>query len=438
MNIILLSGGSGKRLWPLSNDIRSKQFIKIFKDDSGKYESMLQRVYRQIKAADANASVTVATSKSQVSLIHNQLGKDVGISVEPSRRDTFPAIALAAAYIHEKQNIDENAPIVICPVDPYVESDYFSALKRLSRLAENEDYRLILMGINPTYPSEKYGYIIPKTEETLSAVKNFKEKPDKCTAEKYIAEGALWNSGVFACRLKYLLSKAEELIGTDSYDEIFSRYKSLEKISFDYAVAENEKQIGVMRFSGQWLDVGTWNTLTSVMSDAVIGDALLNDGCENVSVLNETDLPIICMGLKDMIVSASPEGILVSDKEQSGYIKPFVDRMDRQVMFAEKSWGSFRVIDIGEESLTIKVTLNPGNKMNYHSHEYRDETWIVTEGTGMAILNGEERPVKPGDVISMKAGCRHTVCALSELKIIEVQIGKIISISDKKKYDDIY
>ena len=107
-------------------------------------------------------------------------------------------------------------------------------------------------------------------------------------------------------------------------------------------------------------------------------------------------------------------------------------------MFAEKSWGSFRVIDIGEESLTIKVTLNPGNKMNYHSHEYRDETWIVTEGTGMAILNGEERPVKPGDVISMKAGCRHTVCALSELKIIEVQIGKIISISDKKKYDDIY
>ena len=192
------------------------------------------------------------------------------------------------------------------------------------------------------------------------------------------------------------------------------------------------------RFFGQWLDVGTWNTLTSVMSDAVIGDALLNDGCENVSVLNETDLPIICMGLKDMIVSASPEGILVSDKEQSGYIKPFVDRMDRQVMFAEKSWGSFRVIDIGEESLTIKVTLNPGHKMNYHSHEYRDETWIVTEGTSMAILNGEERPVKPGDVISMKAGCRHTVCALSELKIIEVQIGKIISISDKKKYDDIY
>ena len=184
MNIILLSGGSGKRLWPISNDIRSKQFIKIFRDDSGKYESMLQRVYRQIKAADANASVTVATSKSQVSLIHNQLGKDVGISVEPSRRDTFPAIALAAAYIHEKQNIDENAPIVICPVDPYVEADYFSALKRLSQLAENEDYRLILMGINPTYPSEKYGYIIPDTEATLSTVKNFKEKPDKCTAGK--------------------------------------------------------------------------------------------------------------------------------------------------------------------------------------------------------------------------------------------------------------
>ncbi len=438
MNIILLSGGSGKRLWPLSNDIRSKQFIKIFKNEDGEYESMLQRVYRQIKSADAGASVTVATSKSQVSLIHNQLGADVGISVEPFRRDTFPAIALAAAYIHEKRKIAENEPVVICPVDPYVDSDYFCALKKLSRLAESGERRLVLMGIKPTYPSEKYGYIIPETDDAISAVKTFKEKPDKYTAEKYISEGALWNSGVFACKLKYLLDKAEELIGTGSYDGLFSRYKTLKKISFDYAVAEKERQIGVMRFSGRWMDVGTWNTLTSVMSDAVIGDAVLNDCCENVSVLNETDLPIICMGLKDMIVSASPDGILVSDKEQSGYIKPFVDGMDRQVMFAEKSWGSFRVIDIGKESLTIKVTLNPGHKMNYHSHEYRDETWIVTEGEGKAVLNGEERPVKPGDVISMKAGCRHTVSALSELKIIEVQTGKEISISDKKKYKDIF
>ena len=161
MNIVLLSGGSGKRLWPLSNDIRSKQFIKIFKTADGGYESMVQRVYRQIKTVDADATVTIATSKTQVSAIHNQLGEKVGISVEPCRRDTFPAIALAAAYLKDVQGVGEEEPVVVCPVDPYVESNYFEALKTLSERAAVSPANLVLMGIEPTYPSEKYGYIFP-------------------------------------------------------------------------------------------------------------------------------------------------------------------------------------------------------------------------------------------------------------------------------------
>ena len=127
MNIVLLSGGSGKRLWPLSNDIRSKQFIKIFKGADGEYESMLQRVYRQIKKCDSDATITIATSKNQVSAIHNQLGDGVGISLEPCRRDTFPAIALATAYLHDVKHIPEDEAIVVCPVDPYVDQTYFEA-----------------------------------------------------------------------------------------------------------------------------------------------------------------------------------------------------------------------------------------------------------------------------------------------------------------------
>ena len=165
MNIVLLSGGSGKRLWPLSNDIRSKQFIKIFKMDDGNYESMVQRVYRQIKKVDADATVTIATSKTQVSAIHNQLGEEVGVSVEPCRRDTFPAIALATAYLHDVQGISEDEAVVVCPVDPYVQDDYFEALKKLGEQAEKGEANLVLMGIEPTYPSEKYGYIIPTSEE---------------------------------------------------------------------------------------------------------------------------------------------------------------------------------------------------------------------------------------------------------------------------------
>ena len=141
------------------------------------------------------------------------------------------------------------------------------------------------------------------------------------------------------------------------------------------------------------------------------------------------------MGLKDVIVSASPEGILVSDKEQSSYIKPYVNTLDHRVMFAEKSWGSFKVIDIDNASMTIKVTLNAGHRMNYHSHQYRDEVWTVIAGKGKTIVDGMEQNVKAGDVITMSAGCRHTVIAETELKLIEVQLGEAIDVHDKQKFE---
>lgn len=433
MNVILLSGGSGKRLWPLSNDIRSKQFIKIFKTETG-YESMVQRVYRQITAVDPDANVTIATSKTQVSSIHNQLGDAVGVCVEPCRRDTFPAIALATAYLHDVKGVSPEEPVVVCPVDPYVNNDYFEALKKLSDLAAAGAASLTLMGIEPTYPSEKYGYIIPESAEAVSKVKTFKEKPDAKTAAAYIAQGALWNGGVFAYKLRYVLDRAHELIDFADYRDLFEKYESLQKISFDYAVVEKEPEIQVMRFAGQWKDMGTWNTLTEAMEDPSIGKAILDDTCHNVHVLNELDVPVLCMGLKDVVVSASPEGILVSDKDQSSYIKPFVDAINQQIMFAEKSWGSFRVLDVEDESLTIKVTLNPGHRMNYHSHSRRDEVWTVVSGRGCAIVDDEKRAVKAGDVIVMKAGCRHTILAESELKLIEVQLGREISVHDKQKF----
>ncbi|MDE7357982.1 MAG: mannose-1-phosphate guanylyltransferase, partial [Lachnospiraceae bacterium] len=345
MNIVLLSGGSGKRLWPLSNDTRSKQFIKIFRTASGGYESMVQRVYRQILSVDPSATVTIATSKSQVSAIHNQLGMDVGISVEPCRKDTFPAIALAAAYLHDVRDISEDESVVVCPVDPYVEQDYFEALKNLGTQAAVSNANLVLMGIEPTYPSAKYGYIIPEDSRSISRVSVFREKPDEDTAKSYIAKGALWNGGVFAFRLGYVLSRAHELLDFRDYRDLYEKYDTLAKISFDYAVVEHEPQIEVMRFGGMWKDMGTWNTLTEAMENPSIGKAIMNEACANVHVVNELDVPVLCMGLKDIVVSASPEGILVSDKTQSSYIKPYVDEIDQQIMFAEKSWGSFRVID---------------------------------------------------------------------------------------------
>ena len=434
MNVVLLSGGSGKRLWPLSNDIRSKQFIKIFKKPNGEYESMIQNMYNSIKNVDKDATITIATSKNQVLTIKNQIKDDVTISIEPCCKDTFPAIVLATSYLHDVKKIDLNESLIVCPVDHYFDNNYILALKELYELSKDTNYNLSLLGIVPTYPSEKYGYIIPENKLKVSSVKIFKEKPDKETAEQYIKEGALWNCGIFAYKVKYVLDIAHKLIDFDDYYDLLNKYETLEKRSFDYAVVEKEKNIQVMRINGEWKDLGTWNTLAETMDEDTIGNVIKDETCENLHVINELNIPILCMGLQDMVVAASSKGIIVSDKKQSSYMKPYVEKINQQSMFAEKSWGSYKVIDVQEESLTIVITLNSGDKMKYHSHDYRNEVWTVISGKGKTIVDGMEQFVKPGDVITIEAGCKHTIIAETELKVIEVQLGKEINVDDKHEY----
>ena len=434
MHVILLSGGSGKRLWPLSNDIRSKQFIKMFTGPDGEPESMVQRVYRQIMSADQQADITIATSRKQVSEIHNQLGSKVSVCVEPMRRDTFPAIALAAGYLKHEKHVSDDEPVIVCPVDPYVDDSYFVCFHELEKMVLSRQYNLNLMGVEPTYPSEKYGYVIPETDDKVSKVKGFKEKPDLETAKRYLTEGALWNCGVFAFRLGYVMNIAHELLDFTQYSDLSEHYADCRKISFDYAVGEHENSIGVVRYSGQWKDIGSWNTFAEEMKSSVIGKAELDTECDNTNVINELNIPILVMGLKDMIIAASNDGILVSDKKQSSYIKPYVEKMSQQVMYAEKSWGSFTVLDVQPESMTIRIVLLPDHQLYYHSHEHRDEVWTVMSGEGKVILDGDERCVRAGDTVTMKAGVKHTVIASTELGIIEVQLGKDINVEDKVKY----
>lgn len=436
MNIILLSGGSGKRLWPLSNDVRSKQFIKLFKNND-EYESMVQRVYRQITTVDANAKITIATSKSQASAIKNQLGEKASICVEPCRRDTFPAIALAAAYLHDELGVAEDEAVVVCPVDPYVDNTYYEAVKNLQKLTGQGGANLTLMGIEPTYASEKYGYIIPENGENVSKVKEFKEKPDVETAEKYLAQSALWNAGIFAFKLGYLLDKAHSMIDFEDYRDLFNKYDTLTKISFDYAVVEKESSIQVLRYSGDWKDVGTWNMMAEVMADKTKGKAVLDETCEDTNVVNELNIPILCMGCKDMIVAASGDGILIADKERSGYMKPYVEKIETEAMYAEKSWGSYTVIDVQPGSMTVKVSMRAGEHMTYHMHNYREEVWTVVSGKGKAVqvmnmkvaqdVNQKPRMVKYYSGCSRELLCR---CKYFETERIQVTKGFAFSVMD--------
>ena len=437
MNLILLSGGSGKRLWPLSNEVRSKQFLKLFKRPDNSYESMVQRMFRMIHEIDSDASITIATSEKQVASIRDQLGESVGISIEPSRRDTFPAIALATTYLHDIQGVDETESVVVCPVDPYVESDFFVMIHRLQEQAEKGEANLTLIGVQPTYPSEKYGYIIPQTTAEISIVDTFKEKPDVKTAEKYIASGALWNAGVFAFRIQYVLDIAKEILGTSSYQDLLSNYDNLPKISFDYAVVEKECKIQVMRFSGVWKDLGTWNAFTEAMSDDVIGNAIAAD-CENTHLINELQIPLIALGVKNLAVAATPDGILVADKDSSDKLKNYVS--DYRPMYEKRVWGEYQVLDYriqgdGLNFLTKHLIIAPRHHISYQIHSHRTEMWTIVDGTGKLLLDGVIKNVERGDTAYIKPGMKHAIIADTELHIIEVQIGDELTEEDIVRFD---
>lgn len=434
MNIILLSGGSGKRLWPLSNDIRSKQFIKFLKNDDGFFESMVQRVYRQILKVDKNANIVVATSTNQMAIITNQLGEKINISIEPCKKDTYPAIALSCAYMTDVLHVDDNEPVVVCPIDSFVDDDYFFTFEKLVNCILQQTSDIALLGMVPSFPSEKYGYIIPETKKDISKVQYFKEKPTVSLAEKLIKEGALWNGGVFAFRINYLLEKAKKDIGFTNYHDLLEKYEMVDKISFDYAFVEKEKNISVIKYLGQWKDIGTWSSLIDVIDGTIIGNAIIGESCENVNIINELSIPVLANGLKDVIIASSPEGILVTNRDCSSQIKPYVDNIDQRVMFAERMWGSYQIINIEDESLTLKVVLNPGHSMNYHAHFKRDEKWIIVSGSGEVVLDGVRKKVFSGDVIEIKCGVKHTIIANAQIKLIEIQLGKEISIHDKIKY----
>ncbi|XID91100.1 sugar phosphate nucleotidyltransferase [Paenibacillaceae bacterium WGS1546] len=435
MNLILLSGGSGKRLWPLSNDSRSKQFLKVLKNEHGIYESMVQRVWRQITSVELGSSTLIATSKPQVDILHSQLGDEIEIIVEPSRRDTFPAIALSASYLHSVKQVGEEEIIIVLPVDPFVEASFFTVFKQLETALKTSQADLALIGVVPTYPSEKYGYIIPDptlTEKKYLTVQSFKEKPNQAQARQFIDQHALWNCGVFAFRLKYLLNHLSRHDYPTEYYELLQQYHDLPKISFDYEIAEKAEKVVALPYEGIWKDLGTWNTLTEEMNSPLLGKGWVGVDSNNTHVVNELDIPIAVLGVPNVIVAASPDGILVADKEASPKVKELVDFNSRP-MYEERFWGWYKVVDYTKhevEVLTRRISMYAGKHLSYHFHKLRKEVWTVVSGQGETVIEGMRRSVRAGDVIEIAAGTRHALRAITDLEMIEVQHGTELVESD--------
>jgi mannose-1-phosphate guanylyltransferase len=430
LRIVLLSGGSGKRLWPLSNEIRSKVFLKLLKTEDGLRESMIQRVCRQLDSAGLLPSTYIVTHQSQVEIMRNHVGDSIPIISEPFKKGTFTAVALATTYLHAAMDANPDEMVCVIPVDLFAESDFFTLLSKLPHILLQSQADIALIGTNPSHPSNQFGYIVPKIKSKMDyyPVARFVEKPDERKAHSLIKKKALWNCGVFAFSMKFMLSFLKKKGLPLTHEQLLSQYEQLPELGFDYEVVEKTRHSVVVPYHGLWKDLGSWDALTDHLDNCIIGSGKISDDSVNTHVVNELSHPIHVIDVSNVIVAASLDGVLVASKKNCSKIKDTIPNARHRPVYEEKRWGTYMVLDHSKtekeiETLTKKITLLPGKNISYQLHGKRSEVWIIISGSGEFILEDKHRHVKTGDVLHIPLGAKHGVKAITPLEFIEVQIG---------------
>ncbi len=436
MYYVLLSGGSGKRLWPLSNDARPKQYLKLVNREINSMEhcSMLQRVWEQLENAGIDKNTIITAGEEQTELIRSQI-KNARIAVEPMRRDTFGAVILSCAYLSGHGGASEDDYVTIMPVDPYTEGAYFETVKQLEAVMNASDAEVGLMGAAPSYPATKYGYILPgEKKENYFEVKGFSEKPTEEKAEQLFEQGALWNCGVFCVKIGEMLKRAKAYGVPTDYEGICQNYERLPKISFDYEVLEKAGKLAMVKFQGYWKDLGTWDAMAEQMSTDSIGNVVLHESCKDTQVINELNVPVVAMGVRDLVVVAAQDGILVTGKGHAAELKEVTKGLVSRPMFEERRWGTLETLDDTETdgicTLTRKIKIYDGMTSSYHYHEKRDEIWTVLNGSGELILEGNKILLTPGKAICIRKNQRHAVKAFQDFEYIEIHVGTVVGNDD--------
>lgn len=428
MHSILLSGGSGKRLWPLSNEVRSKQFLRLLDDGHGGRESMLHRVYRQLITQFPDVHIVIATSETQEEQIRTELGDAVDIVLEPHRRDTFPAIALSCAFLSCEQHVAEDEVIAVLPVDVYASQEYFSTVHRMVKVAEQGTADLVLMGIRPTFPSEKFGYILPESMcEGYEKVASFVEKPQREQASSLIEQGALWNGGVFVFRLGYVLDILRSRLPYASFADVRASYASLEKTSFDYAVVECATHVAMVAYTGPWEDLGTWDALAQEIGTDKLGNAFILEDSSHTVAVNELDIPVVAMGTHDLIVAASPDGVLVCDRQRSASLKQYADTFSQEPRHYQGRWGTRTVVDRRYKekrivSETRILCLYEHATLSIEADATHTLLWVVLEGTGRAVINDVVHSLEAASFVRIPPRNRCSLVSQSAMRLTEVMI----------------
>lgn len=440
MHTILLCGGSGQRLWPLSGSIRSKMFLQLLPAPGGGTESMIGRVCRQLRQAGLDESLLLVAHQEQVALIQRYTGSKYPIIGEPCKRGTFTAAALGALHLLAAGKAQPEDIICIAPADMFADDDFFRQFHQFEAILADSEAELLLLGTSPSYPSEQYGYIVPVQEDAggYARVLSFAEKPDASTALELMRKQALWNCGVFASQLSFLLEHLERLGLPVEFAALTGQYPGLPVRSFDNEVAERSTKAVVVRHEGEWSDLGSWDTLTARLPSQVIGVGGLWGECGDSHLINELEVPLHVIGVSGIVAIAGPEGILIADKKDANTIKDILaENSVTEPRYGETGWGSYTVI--GRESdgsqlvLTVMLTLLPGHDLPEMTCEHCAKSWMIVSGHGEVWVDGCAAEAAAGGIYTIARGQRHTVSAWSAMKLIEVQI---IEAEDNQRRQD--
>jgi mannose-1-phosphate guanylyltransferase len=429
MRLVLLCGGSGTRLRPLSNDIRSKLFLDLLPAPDGGRESMIRRLCRQLEEAGMLSSSLFVARADQTAMLRRRIGDSGLVVPEPARRGTWLASALAASYLHSALAAPPDEIVCVMPADPFVDEAFFRTVARLPEALEETRAKLALVGTVPAHPSDQLGYIVPDgppAPDGCAAVRRFVEKPDAAEAERLIRAGALWNCGVYAFRLGYLLRAMAERGLPADYGRLRELYDGLAADSFDREIAEREPDAVVLRHDGLWRDLGSWAALTAELGAAVIGPGTISGDARGTRIVNELHIPIHVVGVRRAVVAAGPDGILVADLEETGRLRELPGHTGRP-MCGEYAWGVRRVIHADTESggRTIALARLVAGAVRRMPEDAGAGLLIAAiAGEGELLRrDGSAAPLRPGLAAFMPGGEPFALRTESGLELIEVHFG---------------
>lgn len=457
---LILAGGSGSRLWPLSRELYPKQLLNIQNT-----ESLLQATFLRLKESISSENIISMTGVKHLSNVKYQLSTIANNPVvlsEPISKNTAPAIVLGAKYISDTTG--EDPVILVVPSDHMIKDTkaFSQTVREGEKIAKQGS--IVTFGIKPSYPETGYGYIKIKNDKVGDGFKvdKFVEKPNLELAEEYVKDGvSYWNSGIFMFKASVLLNEVKKC-APDIFDKLsnfdftnsseipYTEFDKMPSISIDYAIMEKSDNIVLVQLKSDWNDLGSWKSIYDVSKKDENGNVkighVIDEGSKNSFVYSSSKL-VATIGLEDIILVETEDAILACKADKSQDVKKVFDTLKKQhdnTHLVHKTvyrpWGYYTVLGEGKGFLTKMIHVNPGQKLSVQSHNHRSEHWVVLEGKAKVVLEGKEHILSPGHSVDIAVKAIHSLQNPFEedLKIVEVQKGDLLIEEDIIRYEDMY